>query len=329
MSMGLLALLDDVMALARVAAASLDDVAGQAAKAGSKAAGVVVDDAAVTPSYVTNLPAHRELPVIARITLGSLRNKLLILLPAALALSWAAPMLILPLLSLGGAYLCFEGSEKILSLVMPHPPLSSSQDEAIPTLSAQALEDEKVASAIRTDFILSAEIMAITLAALPDGSVWSRGIVLGLVGIGITLGVYGVVALIVKADDLGLALARTSAQHGLGRLTRAVGRGLVLGMPTFLSLLGGVGTLAMLWVGGGILLHSLETIGFLSLPHFIHQMSAQGATLLPRMSGLVSWLLSALGAGLAGLMIGSGLIVVLSGAKGISRMFSKKHTIRP
>jgi len=224
MSVGLIGLLDDIAAIAKVAAASLDDVASQAAKAGVKAAGVVIDDTAVTPGYVIGFEPKRELPIVGKIAAGSLRNKLLVLLPAALLLSYFLPWTITPLLMLGGAYLCYEGVEKVLEAVMPH---SAQQHEAqlgTVALNATSVEDQKVASAIKTDFILSAEIMAITLAALPSGSIWKQALVLAVVAIGITLAVYGVVALIVKADDVGVALARSGS-----RLSRAVGRGIVRG----------------------------------------------------------------------------------------------------
>ena len=213
MSVGLIGLLDDIAAIAKVAAASLDDVASQAAKAGVKAAGVVIDDTAVTPGYVIGFEPKRELPIVGKIAAGSLRNKLLVLLPAALLLSYFLPWTITPLLMLGGAYLCYEGVEKVLEAVMPH---SAQQHEAqlgTVALNATSVEDQKVASAIKTDFILSAEIMAITLAALPSGSIWKQALVLAVVAIGITLAVYGVVALIVKADDVGVALARSGSRR--------------------------------------------------------------------------------------------------------------------
>ena len=210
MSVGLMALFDDVATLAKAAAASIDDVAGQAAKAGSKAAGVVIDDTAVTPRYLTDFSPARELPIIGKIALGSLKNKLLILLPAALALSLLLPQAITPLLMLGGAYLCYEGAEKVYEFLFPHGAHAHEAKLEPVAIDAKTFEDGKVASAIKTDFILSAEIMAITLAAIPAGNIVTQGMILAVVGIGITAAVYGVVALIVKADDLGLALARLS-----------------------------------------------------------------------------------------------------------------------
>lgn len=193
MSIGLIALLDDVAALAKVAAASLDDVAGQAAKAGAKAAGVVIDDTAVTPGYVIGFAAKRELPIVGKIALGSLRNKIVILLPAALALSYFLPWLITPLLMIGGAYLCYEGAEKVVEAVLPHRAHAHEAKLESVALNPHSLEDEKVASAIKTDFILSAEIMAITLAAVPAGNIVTQALVLAVVGVGITAAVYGVV----------------------------------------------------------------------------------------------------------------------------------------
>jgi predicted DNA repair protein MutK len=307
-SIGLIALLDDVAALAKVAAASLDDIAGQAAKAGVKAAGVVIDDAAVTPRYVVGFAASRELPIVGKIALGSLRNKILILLPAALALSLLAPWAITPLLMLGGAYLCYEGTEKVFEAVSPHKAHEHEARLAPVAVNAQTLEDEKVASAIKTDFILSAEIMAITLAAIPEGSFAMRAFVLALVGLGITVAVYGVVALIVKADDVGVALAGNKATSALGGLSRAVGRGLVVGMPVLLKLLAVIGTAAMVWVGGGIVVHGLEEYGLPGIGRGIHHAAEMAAGAVPAGAGLAEWLVTAAGSGIVGLVIGAALI---------------------
>ena len=288
MGIGLIGLLDDVAAIAKVAAASLDDVASQAAKAGAKAAGVVIDDTAVTPGYVIGFSPKRELPIVGKIAAGSLRNKLLILLPAALVLNYFLHWTIMPLLMLGGAYLCYEGVEKVLEAVMPH---SAQQHEAqlgTVALNATSVEDQKVASAIKTDFILSAEIMAITLAALPAGSIWKQALVLAVVAIGITVAVYGVVALIVKADDVGLALAKGGTQAG-----RAVGRGIVRSMPVLLKVLSVVGTAAMIWVGGGIVLHGLEEFGPPAIQHAVHAAEEAAARAFPPAAGLLAWIVEA------------------------------------
>jgi uncharacterized protein len=306
MSTGLLALLDDVAGIAKAAAASLDDIAGQAAKAGAKSAGVVIDDAAVTPRYVVGFAAERELPIVAQIARGSLRNKILYLLPAALLLSWAAPWAIMPLLMIGAAFLAYEGAEKVWEKLAPHAAHAHEQ-----TLAASsdplALEEAKVASAIKTDFILSAEIMAIALATLPAAGLLIQAVVLAVVGIGITAVVYGGVALIAKADDAGLALAGTRSAA-----LRFVGRGLVIGMPVFLQILSAVGTLAMLWVAGGILLHGLASLGLPGPEHVLHVYAHAVAEWLPLGRAAAEWLVFALGAGLVGLATGALLIPVAS-----------------
>ncbi len=308
MSVGLIALLDDVAALAKVAAASLDDVAGQAFKAGSKAAGVVIDDAAVTPRYVVGFSAKRELPIVAKIAVGSLRNKLLILLPVALLLSLFLPAAITPLLMIGGAYLCYEGAEKVYEAMVPHRAQAHEARLGSVALNPQTLEDEKVAGAIKTDFILSAEIMAISLAALPRSDVLTQAVVLAVVAVGITVAVYGAVALIVKADDAGLALARNKGRSAIGSLSRGLGRGLVLGMPYFLRALSVIGTAAMIWVGGGIVVHGLEVYGLDGPGHAIHAAAATAAHALPALAGAVEWIVAASLSGAAGLLIGGALI---------------------
>ena len=292
MSTGLIALLDDVAALAKMAAASLDDAAAQAAKAGSKAAGIVIDDAAVTPRYIVGLAAERELPIIGKIATGSLKNKLLFLLPGALALSYLAPWLITPLLMLGGAYLCYEGYHKVVDLIRPH---DQTHDE--PTRVGKDLEDQRVASAVRTDLILSAEIMAIALATVSSSPLWLQAVILSVVGIGMTVAVYGVVALIVKADDAGVAMAQ--AGH---RVVRALGRGLVSGMPVFLKGLSLVGMVAMLWVGGGIIVHGLHELGVKAPEEAIHHAASVGAGLV---GGFVAWFIQAAISGVLGLAIGA------------------------
>ena len=311
MSVGLIALLDDVAAIAKVAAAHLDDIASQAAKAGVKAAGVVIDDTAVTPGYVIGFAAKRELPIVGRIAAGSLRNKLLILLPAALALSYFLPWTITPLLMIGGAYLCYEGVEKVLEAVMPHHAHQHEAQLGTVALNPKTMEDEKVASAIKTDFILSAEIMAITLASLPAGSFVTQALVLALVGIGITVAVYGVVALIVKADDLGVALASNDRASVLAGMGRALGRTLVRGMPVFLTILSAVGTAAMIWVGGGIILHGLEVYGPPSIGSTVHAATEAAAHALPSAAGALEWIVEAAISGVLGLLIGAATIPIV------------------
>ena len=304
---GLLALLDDVAAIAKVAAASVDDIAGAAAKAGAKAAGVVIDDAAVTPKYVHGFEAKRELPIIWRIARGSLKNKLIILLPAALLLANFAPWALTPLLMIGGAYLCFEGAEKIHHKLFPHANevVAADLDPKDPV----RLEEDRVAGAIKTDFILSAEIMTIALAAIPASSFWFEAITLAIVGTLITVAVYGTVALIVKMDDVGLYMTA----NGRFALTRATGRGLVLGMPKLMAILSTIGTAAMLWVGGSIIVHGMEVLGAPWLYDQIHHIAEFGAQALPdRLTGFATWAITAFFDGIFGLALGMILIPIVT-----------------
>jgi uncharacterized protein len=298
MTSGWIALLDDLASLTKVAASSLDDAAGQAAKAGSKAAGIVIDDAAVTPRYVVGLAAERELPIIAKIAVGSLKNKMLLLLPGALLLSFLAPWAITPLLMAGGAFLCLEGYHKVMDLVRPGH--GDQADTSAAALTAEELENERVSSAIRTDFILSAEIMAITLASVATSPVWLQAAVLGVVGAGMTLLVYGAVAIIVKADDAGVALARSSQGF-----VRALGRGIVLGMPVFLKVLSLVGMVAMLWVGGGILIHGLHELGVHAPEEGIHHAAEFVAGMIPNLKAMLAWLVGAGISGVIGVIVGA------------------------
>jgi uncharacterized protein len=314
MATGLIALLDDVAALTRLAAASLDDVALAAGKASKKAIGIVIDDAAVTPRYVVGLEAARELPIIAKIARGSLINKLLILLPGALALSALAPWAITPLLMLGGLFLCYEATHKVMEVLHPHPQ-DKQAGVAEPVQDAASLEKAKIASAVRTDFILSAEIMAIALADITDQSIATQAAILFVVGVGITVGVYGVVALIVKMDDFGMHLAYKSQA-----MLQAIGRSLVRAMPYLMQFLSVVGTAAMAWVGGGILLHGLEHYHLQALPHFVHALAKTISALLPIAQGVLAWLVSAFSAAVVGLVAG-GLVIVL--LKPINKVFNK------
>jgi uncharacterized protein len=240
----------------------------------------------VTPRYVVGLAADRELPIIAKITVGSLKNKLLVLLPGALVLGFFAPWAITPLLMAGGAYLCFEGFHKVMDIILPGHAKDAEASPAAQT--ALELENQRVASAIRTDFILSAEIMAITLSTVATAGIWKQAVVLGLVGTGMTLLVYGAVAVIVKADDAGIALART----GNG-LMRGLGRLVVLGMPFFLKALSFVGMIAMLWVGGGILIHGLHELGVPAPEQAVHHVAEAVARLVPAVESFLAWLMSA------------------------------------
>jgi predicted DNA repair protein MutK len=301
MPSGLIALLDDVATIAKIAAASVDDIGLAVGKAGSKAAGVVIDDAAVTPRYVTGFTPDRELPIIGKIALGSIRNKLLILLPAALLLLKFAPFLIVPLLMIGGAYLAFEATEKILEKVTGD---HHAEVELLEADSPQELENRQVSGAIRTDFILSAEIMAIALNELEGNSFGMQAVALAAVAIAITAVVYGAVGLIVKLDDIGLHMAERR-----NRASRAFGRGLVHLVPKLLAALALIGTAAMLWVGGGILLHGLDELHLLeALPHAIHDGAHAVASGIGILEGAVEWFANALGAAIFGLIVGAPIV---------------------
>ena len=304
MPSGLIALLDDVATIAKLAAASLDDVAGAAGKAGSKAAGVVIDDTAVTPRYVVGLAPERELPIIGKIALGSIKNKLLFLLPGALLLTAFAPWLIIPLLMIGGSYLAFEAAEKITEKLLHEDHHKAQLLDSID--DPKELERLQVAGAIRTDFILSAEIMAIALASLEHLTLGTTAAALAAVAVAITVGVYGAVGLIVKLDDIGLHMAERGSAGA-----RALGNGLVHVVPVLLSGLSILGTAAMLWVGGGILVHGFEELHILTfIPDTIHHLAQSAGAASGSLAGAVEWLVTALGGALVGLVIG-GIIAAI------------------
>jgi uncharacterized protein len=297
---GLVALFDDVAVLARAAAASVDDIGAAAGRASVKAAGVVVDDTAVTPQYVHGLAAERELPIIRKIAMGSLRNKLLIILPAILLLSQFLPFLLTPILMIGGAYLCYEGAEKIWHRLTGHHDEHAAVEE---------VPDEKtiVSGAVRTDFILSAEIMVISLNEVASEAFVSRAIILAIVAVGITVLVYGVVGLIVKMDDVGLSLSQRS-----GKRIAGFGRGLVKAMPKLLSGLTVVGTVAMLWVGGHILLVGTDELGLHFLYETVHHLEEAAHEATGAVGGVVGWLVNTLGSALLGLLVGGLIVLVMS-----------------
>ena len=298
MASGLLALLDDVVALAKVAAASLDDASTQTIKASAKAAGVVIDDTAVTPRYVVGFAAERELPIIARIARGSLKNKILFLLPAALLLSAFASWAIVPLLIIGGVFLCFEGYEKVHQMVAPtHANTARAASQGV---DAKALEEETVVGAIRTDFILSAEIMAISLATITTSSILIQALVLLTVSLLVTAVVYGLVAIIVKADDFGVYLAQCR-----DRTARSIGKAIVHGMPTFLRVLSFVGTVAMLWVGGSIIIHGLHSLGIDGPPLMVHFLGDAARAAIPPIGSLLASLAEAIALAVFGLISGA------------------------
>ena len=308
MPSGLVALLDDVSIIARAAAASTDDIAAAASRAGGKTAGVVIDDAAVTPSYVTGLSPARELPIIWSITKGSLFNKLVILLPVAMLLNIYAPWLITWLLMLGGAFLCYEGAEKVMEWLGGDKHGETVEDEIEDPV---AFEKQRISGAIRTDLILSAEIMAITLNELKSNAeiaddLWVQGGALALVAVVVTVAVYGVVALIVKMDDVGLHLCKSA-----NKATHNFGQFLVNSVPKLLVTLSVVGTVAMLWVGGGIIVHGTHEVGFHPLYELAHgaEYAVKGAT--GALGGVAGWFTYAALSALIGLTLGAVIAVVL------------------
>jgi predicted DNA repair protein MutK len=299
MAGGLVALLDDIAALVKLAAASVDDVGAAAARAGAKATGVVIDDTAVTPRYVQGLHPERELPIIKRIAIGSLRNKLLIILPVIMLLSQFLPWLLTPILMIGGAYLAYEGAEKIWEAVSGHG------EDHDPAAGDPVEEDSVVSGAIRTDFILSAEIMVIALNEVADEPFVSRLVILIVVALLITLLVYGVVGLIVKMDDIGLHLAQRESAGA-----QRVGRLLVKGMPKLLQLLSTVGIVAMLWVGGHILLVGLDELGWHWLYAQVHHLEdAVGG--VAGLGGLLAWLVNTIASAILGLVVGAIIVAVM------------------
>ena len=299
MAGGLFALLDDVALIARSAASSVDDVAALAGKTSVKAAGVVVDDAAVTPQYVEGIKPQRELPMIWRITKGSLINKLVIILPIAMILSWIAPWALTPILMCGGTYLCFEGAEKILHHLLPH---REKETESVQEKGADA-EDSLVKSAITTDLILSSEIMVISLNEVIDQPFWMRLGALIFVGILLTLGVYGAVGLLVKMDDIGMAL---NERHN-GKST--VGNALVKGMPIVLDIIGVIGPAAMLGVGGHIVVKGLHEFG-MNQPHeFIASVTEKIS------NGALAWLAETGMSMVCGLVLGTVIATIVMAVK--------------
>lgn len=337
MAGGLFALLDDVAALARIAAASVDDVGAAAARASAKAAGVVVDDTAVTPQYLHGSAAARELPIIKQIAIGSLRNKMLFILPAAVLLGQFLPGLLPVILIFGGAFLAYEGAHKVHERVTGHA--TEAEEEVTPTGEFTPEHEKRtIAQAIRTDFILSAEIMVIALKEVvgsdPDAGIWMRAIVLAVVAFMITVLVYGVVALIVKMDDVGLHLAEKPSQG-----SQRIGLALVSAMPRLLAAISFIGTLAMLWVGGHIFLVSLYEIGghdgllagtafgdVLHAPYdWVHQWEGDVHDAIGGALGaLAGWLLNTVVSAIVGLVVGVIILAVLR-AVGIGGGHGSEH----
>lgn len=301
MSAGLFGLLDDVAALAKLAAASVDDIGAAAGRATTKSAGVVVDDTAVTPQYVHGIAAERELPIIKRIAIGSLRNKLVFILPAALLLSQFAPWLLTPVLMIGATYLCFEGAEKVWGRLRGH------DHHAVPTTAVGGdVERQMAAGAIRTDFILSAEIMVIALNEVANEPFLPRLIILAIVAVVITAAVYGVVAAIVKMDDIGLSLAQRTSQFA-----QRIGRGLVAGMPKLLAALSAIGTVAMLWVGGHILLVGTDDVGWHAPYGLVHHAENFVHHAVQGVGGVLAWLTNTAASAVIGLAVGALVVAIV------------------
>ncbi len=305
---GLLALLDDVATLAKVAATSLDDIVEQAAHASVDAAGMVIDDAAVTPKYVDGFSPERELPIVWKIARGSMFNKLVVLLPVALLLSTFAPWALQPMLMLGGSYLCYEGAEKIWHALRPGHAVAHDPD--LPPADPGHLEEATVRGAVKTDFVLSAEIMTVSLATLETDSIVFEAAALAIAGTLITILVYGSVALIVKADDIGLHLAR----RGRTGVVRSLGRAVVRGMPAFMRLLTRVGTAAMLWVGASIVLHAFAKLGLDGAEHIVLGWADAAAAAVPAaLQGALRWVVQAGLDGTLGLAYGLLLLPLVGG----------------
>lgn len=301
MSGGLAALLDDIAAIAKVAAASIDDIGAAAGKASAKAVGVVIDDTAVTPRYVHGFLAHRELPVIFKIARGSLRNKLVFILPIALLLSQFAPWLITPLLMVGGAYLSYEGAEKVFEVFWgDHHEVAPSEE--IAEIGSPEHEKRMVSGAIRTDLILSSEIMAISLAEVAGEALISRAVILVIVAVVITILVYGAAALIVKLDDVGLVLLERKS-----RAVQGLGRGLVEAMPHVMRVLSAVGIAAMIWVGGHLVLAGSYTLGWHAPYGLVHNWE-QAVSAIAGVGGLLAWLINTLASAFVGLVLGFAII---------------------
>jgi predicted DNA repair protein MutK len=305
MSAGLFGLLDDIAALARLAAASVDDIGAATGRATAKAAGVVIDDTAVTPQYVHGITADRELPMIKRIAFGSLRNKLVFILPAALLLSQFAPWLLTPILMIGATYLCYEGAEKVWGRFSKHGG-HDAHGAPIATVGADA-EKQMTTGAIRTDFILSAEIMVIALNEVADQPFVPRLIILVVVALVITIAVYGVVALIVKMDDIGLSLAQRTS-----RFAQKVGRGLVAAMPKLLAALSAIGTVAMLWVGGHILLVGTDDVGWHAPYGLVHHAEDFVHHAVQGVGGLLAWLVNTAASAVVGLIVGAVVVAIVT-----------------
>ena len=294
----LFTLLDDIATI-------LDDVAAMSKVAAKKTAGVLGDDLALNAQQVSGVKAERELPVVWAVAKGSMKNKA-ILVPAALAISVFIPVLIQPLLMIGGAFLCFEGFEKLAHKYLHSPEedaASRAQHKAAlaqPAVDLVALEKEKISGAVRTDFILSAEIIVISLGTVEGAPVSQQLAVLVAIAVAMTIGVYGLVAGIVKMDDAGLYLSQKA-----GGLARAVGRGLLAAAPRLMKILAVVGTAAMFMVGGGIIAHAIEAVH-----HFAQGVAASVAG-VPAVGGVLAAIAPVVVDALVGVIVGAAVLAVV------------------
>lgn len=316
MSTGL-ALLDDMVLMARAAAASMDDIAAGAAKASAKSAGVIIDDAAVTPQYVSGITPRRELAIVWAIAKGSLRNKLLFIIPAALVLTWLAPWALPVLLILGGSYLVFEGAEKVFGWFGLH-----HEKHHIQGAGGTAIDEKKVIrSAVRTDLVLSTEIMLISLSALEltDSGNWiAKTFALLLIALGMTLAVYGSVALLVKMDDIGIHLLKKD-----NRVVKRIGANIVKAMPGVFKFLSIVGTVAMLWVGGHLLWKSAGDLGFTFAYDTLHAVE----DFLKPYGDFPAWLGDTLISAIIGLLVGSIFALIFMGFTRLKRKSNKAEGV--
>lgn len=308
----LLALIDDI-------ATVLDDISLMTKVAAKKTAGVLGDDLALNAQQVSGVRADRELPVVWAVALGSLRNKA-ILVPAALAISVVAPWAITPLLMLGGAYLCFEGFEKLAHKYL-HPKSEAEQQHAQltralvdPAVDMRVLERSKIKGAIRTDFILSAEIIVITLGTVASATFGMKVAVLAGIALLMTAGVYGLVAGIVKLDDAGLWLARREGEGGWAALQRWLGHRIVAAAPWLMKTLSIVGTAAMFLVGGGILVHGLPRLHEL-IHGFAHE--AEG---IPGVGAILAGMTPALMNALTGVVAGALILILVTVGRKLWRL---------
>lgn len=313
---GLVALLDDIATLAKATASSIDDVASSAVKVSSKAVGVVIDDTAVTPQYVSRLSPKRELPIIGKIAKASLINKLVIILPIALLLTWFAPAVLPYLLIAGGAYLCFEGAEKVLESLHWLPEHEATTGEA--PQSPEEVENGIISSASRTDLILSSEIMLVSMDGLNTESMSMRVAVLIAVAFFMTFFVYGIVALLVRMDDFGLRLAKGATHPDDNRPGPAdnIGRGIVRVMPKVFNAIGVVGTIAMLWVGGHLVIENLAKVGV----EVFHNVVSTIEHALASGGGFLGWLVETACAAVFGIVLGS---LITGVVVGVSHLFRR------